>query len=267
MKSKNKLCFVSIDIEHDYADKEKFFRGVENLDKILDIFRKHGIPATLFITGDVLEKYKETVIKWSKDFEIACHSYSHRFWNTLDHKERQGELDKFKILYSSIFKAEPIGFRSPSHLIDEDALHILEEERFSYDSSVVPNYPFFKKYRGYKGRAPAVPYYPHRTDIRRKGEMNILEIPVAGQLFGLPLAGIWIARIPFLVFRSLFSFYNPPFITVNMHSWDILDNSFRKSSVDQFFSSLDRILSLLETKDYTFVNGRQIYEIFSKDKR
>jgi len=267
MESKKRLCFVSIDVEQDYGEKEKFFHGVDNLDKILAIFKKYGIPATLFVTGDVLERHRDKVKEWSKDFEIACHSYSHRFWNTLNHLEREEELDKFKNLYRSVFNTEPTGFRSPSHLVDEDALHILEERGFSYDSSVVPSYPFFKKYRGYQGRAPAVPYHPHHKDIRRRGEMNILEVPVAGQLFGLPLAGIWIARIPFFVFKSLFNFNNPPFITVNMHSWDILDNSFRKSSVEQFFSNLDHILGLIKGKGYIFVTGRQIYEIFSKDRK
>ncbi|MCP6718827.1 MAG: polysaccharide deacetylase family protein [Patescibacteria group bacterium] len=261
-----KICFVSIDVESDFAEN-KNFEGIENLDKILSIFKKHNISATLFVTGNVLRRYAEIVKNWSKHYEIACHSFSHQFWNTLNNQQRKEELEEFSGLYRGIFTRSPKGFRAPSHLIDEEGLKLLQDNNFLYDSSVVPHYPFFKKYRGYKGRAPLFPYWPNIKDRRQKGQMEILEIPVRGQIFGIPLAGAWIARLPFSFYRFLFEIYRPSFLTINMHSWDILDTPQRKSTPAQFLRNLEETLLLLKKKSYKFLEGFQIYESISKNRQ
>ena len=53
----------SIDVEKDYG--KEGFEGVENLNKILDIFKSYGASATLFVSGQVLEKYPEKFRKIS----------------------------------------------------------------------------------------------------------------------------------------------------------------------------------------------------------
>lgn len=261
-----KTCFVSVDIEGDFGKNESF-EGVENLDKILVIFKKYDIPLTLFVAGNVLEKFSQRFKELSKNYEIACHGFTHRFWDTLDQKKRKEELEKFLALYQKIFNKNPIGFRAPSHIIDENGLKLLEDKCFLYDSSVVPHYPFFKKYRGYKGKAPLFPYWPNISNCRERGQMDILEIPVRGQTLGIPLAGPWIARIPFWFYIILFRIYCPPFLTINIHSWDILDTPFRKSKVSNFFNNLDNLLNLLKSKNYQFLTGEQIYESISKNRK
>ena len=247
-----KVCFTSIDVEYDFGKKEKEFQGVENLDKILSLFKRNNIPATLFITGEVLERYGDLIKKWGSDYEIACHAFTHRFWNNLNFEERKKELENFQEFYRKIFREAPRGFRAPSHLIDEEGLKLLEEEGFLYDSSIVPHYPFFKKYRGYKGKAPLLPYYPSIENCRKKGEMQILEIPVRGQMFGIPLVGTWLRKLPFFFYRILFVLHGPSFITLNLHSWDALS--------PQFAIKLEKILRLLKKKNYQFSNGEQIYK-------
>ncbi|HJN62518.1 MAG TPA: polysaccharide deacetylase family protein [Candidatus Parcubacteria bacterium] len=263
----NKVCFLSIDVEHDYGEKNKEFQGIERLKEILGVLQKHEVPATLFITGKALEQYSSTIKELENNYEIASHSYSHVFWNKLNTSERREELEKFINVYQDIFKKLPKGFRAPSHIIDEDGLRLLEEKGFLYDSSIVPHYPPFKDYRGYKKKGPLVPYYPNIKDIRKKGEMKILEIPVAGQIFGIPIAGVWLAKIPFFVLKSLFKIKKPNFITINMHSWDILDTPFRKSYAANFFKNLDQILNLLKKQNYKFLSGEEIYELFSKNRK
>ena len=228
-----KVCFTSVDVEG---------KGVEAVNQILDTFKKYDIPATLFVTGEALEKYRDLVKEWSTNYEIASHSFTHRFWNTLNSEERKVELDKFCNLYQNIFQKKPLGFRAPSHLIDEEGLKLLEEKGFLYDSSILPHYPPFKKYRGYQGRKPLLPYCP--------AGLKILEIPVRGQLFGIPLAGAWILGLPSWLYKLLFLFYCPSFITLNMHSWDNLNPSFLKK--------LENILKILKKKNYLFLNGERI---------
>lgn len=232
----NRICFASIDVEQDVGGNS--FYGVEDLDKILSIFKKNNIPATLFVTGEVLQKYPVKFQKLAASYEIAGHSFTHRFWNTLDSQAREKELDDFIDLYQRIFQSKPLGFRAPSHVIDEDGIQLLDKKGFLYDSSVVPHYPPFKKYRGYKGKRPLTPYFPEGREI--------LEIPVSGQLLGIPLAGAWMAKLPYLLYKILFFFHCPKFITLNIHSWDT-------------FSNLEKIIKILKDKNYQFLNGAEVF--------
>jgi len=240
----NKVCFVSIDIEHDNKKETKEFKGIENLGKILSVFKKYDIQATLFVTGEALEKYQDRFKELANSYEIASHGFTHRFWNTLNLEERKQEIKSFANLYQQIFQALPRGFRAPSHIIDKEGIKLLENKGFLYDSSIVPHYPPFKKYRGYKSKAPLQPYYPN--------EDKILEIPAAGQLFGIPLAGAWIRGLPVCFYKILFLLHRPNFITLNMHSWDVLDPC--------FLQKLEKILKILKSKNYLFLNGEQIFE-------
>ena len=225
----NRTCFISVDVEH----------PIDNLSRTLEIFKKNSIQATLFVTGKVLEQYPDFFKNLRADHEIACHGFTHRFWNTLDAKEREGELNNFIALCQKIFERMPAGFRAPSHIIDKDGLRLLEEKGFLYDSSIVPHYPPFKKYRGYGGRAPLAPYYPEGR--------KILEIPVRGQMFGIPLAGAWITKLPYFFYKILFFLYCPNFITLSIHSWNRLSN-------------FEKIIHLLKNKNYQFLNGEKIYQ-------
>lgn len=251
-----RACFVSIDVESD-PTKNKTFKGIENLDKILSIFKKYNIGATLFVTGNVLEKYTEKVKEWLQNHEIACHSFSHTFWNNLDNQKREQDSEKFIRLYRGVFSQNPKGFRAPSHIIDEQGLKLLQDKRFLYDSSVVPHYPLFKKYRGYRGKAPLEPYFPDTKNYQKKGEMSILEIPVAGLLFGIPLAGTWISKSPLFVYQVLLGIFNPEFLTFNLHSWDSLN--------PVLLRKVDMILKILKDKNYQFLTGEQIYATISKN--
>ena len=227
----NRICFASVDAE----------RSVENLDKILSIFERNAVPATLFVTGEILENNQNLFAELQKKYEIACHSFTHRFWNTLDREARKKELDDFINLYQKIFRRKPIGFRAPSHIIDENGLNLLHEKGFLYDSSIVPHYPPFKKYRGYQGRKPQNIYFIS----------GLMESPVTGQIFGIPLAAAWLAKLPVWFYKILFSLSCPEFITLSWHSWNDLKN-------------LEEIIKLLKNKNYQFLNGEQIQQNYKQ---
>lgn len=263
-----KVCFVSIDIEEDYGREGA--EGIKSLDKILTIFEKYGVKATFFITGVILEKYQA---KWTElssvhdgsVYEIACHGgMSHRFWPELSKEERSKELNSFEEIYKGIFQKKPVGFRAPSHLVDNEAITLLIENGFKYDASVVPHYPFFTHYRGYKGKAPRKPYYPSPTNLRQEqklavsasgktetGSRSILEVPSTGLLMGVPLAGTWIRKLPLFCFRLLLLIKKPQFLTLSLHSWDSLSQK-----------TLEKLAAILEilSKDYDFRPGRDIKE-------
>lgn len=238
---KDKVCFVSIDVEHDVGTEDnKSFQGVENMGRLLAVFQNPAVPLTLFVTGDVLQKYPHEARNWSGTYEIASHSFSHRFFDGLTYQEKERDIKKFSELYRNLFGKEPKGFRAPSHVIDDETFAILEKYGFMYDSSVVPHYPPLKSYRGYKGKAPVRPF-------RKAG---VRELPLAGQLLGVPLAGAWIRKLPFWLYTSLFLFCKPSYITLSMHSWDALDG--------RFVPKLEKILKALKDNEYVFKSGEQI---------
>ncbi|OGZ57367.1 MAG: hypothetical protein A3B96_01330 [Candidatus Spechtbacteria bacterium RIFCSPHIGHO2_02_FULL_43_15b] len=247
-----KTCFLSIDIEHDRGTfKDKKFHGVAELDKALSLFEKHETPATLFVTGDVILKYPDKVKKWNERYEIASHSYSHEYFSNLSEIEKAGDIDKSLDLYRRILKTDPKGFRAPSHIIDGFTMKYLEKRGFLYDSSVVPHYPLLKKYRGYSGSAPKAPYNPDYSNIRKFGSMEILEIPVSGQILGIPLAGAWIRKVPMIAYRILFAINKPEFITFSMHSWDIAEDK-------NFSRKIEDTILLLKSNGYILKTGESI---------
>lgn len=260
MKKRDRTCFVSVDIEHDYGSEHaKTFRGVESMEDILDIMKRLGVSSTLFVTGEVLEKYPDLVKGWSKNHEIGCHSYSHTFFDLMHVYNIREELERFVNLYKKVLSTSPQGFRAPSHIIDNTAIRTVRDVGFYYDSSVVPHYPPFKKYRGYLGAAPKVPYYPNEIAYKKRGDMNILELPVAGQLLGVPLAGAWIRGVPLWVYSILFFLHRPSYISFSFHSWDTLHDH-------KFMVKLDKILNLFQKHGYQFKRGDEIVNGYELSK-
>jgi len=252
MKQRNKICFVSIDVEHDYGSEHaKTYEGVNRMHEALEVFERQQVGATLFVTGEVLEKYSDRAREWSRNFEIGCHSYYHNFFNLISSADVRGDLELFVAEYKKIFNTLPRGFRAPSHVISSDTLKIVQDTGFIYDSSVVPHYPLFKKYRGYRGRALKNLYRPSETAYRKKGSMDIVEVPVTGQLFGLPLAGAWIRGIPVWVYKTLFRVHSPRYISLSFHSWDVLHD-------DTFLEKLTDIIHELKGRGYQFKRGDHI---------
>jgi len=256
-----KVCFLSVDVEHDVSSfNNRTFRGVERMDEILSVFDHAGVSSTLFITGDILERYAEQAKQWAVHHEIASHGYSHTYLDRLHMTDVRKEFERFIVRYREIFGVVPRGFRAPSHVTGSTIMRTVEESGFLYDSSIVPHYPPFKKYRGYGGRAPKEPYHPQAIACRRHGDMNLLEIPVAGQLFGVPLAGAWLRGIPYAAYPALFAVSKPQFISLSMHSWDILLD-------DSLLDKVSRLMVLLQRKGYVFKRGDEIvHEYFSYNR-
>ncbi|ENO11856.1 putative xylanase/chitin deacetylase [Thermoplasmatales archaeon SCGC AB-539-C06] len=259
-------CYLSVDIEEDLTNNlnKKTFKGAENLSSTLDIFKKHNIKATFFVTGEVLEKYPHHVKEWSKNHEIACHGYKHIPLYKIPYNEREEQMSEFISLYENIFDKKPIGFRAVQHTIDNYQMRILEKFEFKYDSSVIPHYPFFKKgYIGFKGHAPVTPYFPSKKNYRKQGEMNILEIPTTGLVLGFPLAGTWLRNFGSGFYKILIEFYKPKFLAFSLHSWDgiAFKGPHSRNSGKKFLEYLDAIIKLLK-EYYSFETGIMIAREF-----
>lgn len=269
-----KICFLTIDIEK--KEENGSFEGVEQLDRMLDVFKKHNVNATLFITGEVLERYSGLIKKWAEDFEIGCHNYTHIPLDKLDSVERERQLKDFIRLYQKIFNKKPKGFRAPRNIIDNKQFPILEAYGFLYDSSVFPRYPWpVQQYEGYKGRAPIFPYYPSKFNYRkpRSGGANskLLEIPetpitfLGLPLLNVPLVATWLRKWGPKIFKLIFKFRKPKYISFNMHSWDGIKffGKSSRNSGERYLKQLDEMLGFLKKIGYEFKSGEQIYNEIS----
>jgi len=278
-----KTCFVSIDVERDpegslphsaglqpgadegrsygagnFGDKNTY-KGAENLDNILDVFKKHKVSATLFISGQALERYPDLVKKWAKDYEIGCHNYSHQYLDELDLLERERQLKKFVEVYRTILEKSPKGFRAPRNIIDNEQFPILGRYGFLYDSSVLPRYPWpIRRYEGYRGWAPKKPYFPSAKNYKKRGDMEILEIPCAPLFGGIPFVATWLRKWGARVFKRIFWLKKPKFISFSMHSWDGVEFKGGKNSGEKFLKQLDEMLGHLGKIGYEFKAGEKI---------
>lgn len=257
---------VSIDVEEDL--NQRTFRGVENLDKILELFDEFNISATLFATGEVLEKYPDLIVRWSKKHEIACHGYYHVPLYELSMSEREKQLKDFYELYKKILGEKPTAFRAVRHTIDTAQLKLLEELGFQYDSSVMPRYVPIRKYVGFKGKAPIEPYYPDYGNYREKGNMKILEIPNTPLILGIPLFGTWLRVFGSRFYRALLVLKEPEFISLGMHSWDVIEyeGPFSRNSGGKFLRILAETLTDLKSHGYIFINGGNLLSSLNKDE-
>jgi len=152
--------------------------------------------------------------------------------------------------------------------IDNTQLRLLEHASFAYDASVVPNYIPFRKYVGYKGKAPTEPYHPSCDNYRERGEHRILEIPESPLVFGIPLKGTWIRVLSPSLYGVLLTLKKPEFIGLAMHSWDVVayKGPCSQNSGQTYVKYLESILKML-IKDYRFMAAGEIASLYQESNQ
>ena len=256
---KNQYCMVSVDVEEDLNSNPKTYRGVENLSPLLILFEKYHISSTLFVTGDVMEKYPQDVLHWSKRHEIASHGNLHRPLSLADPVQREEDLRAFLKTYERILGRSPLGFRAPQHTIDQAQFRLLEKLNFQYDSSVVSNYLFLRKYAGFKGKAPKIPYFPDSSDYKKQGRMKILEIPNPGLTGGFLFCGTWIRYFGPRFYSLLLDISRLHYLSLAVHSWDTVvhRDRFQRNSGRKFLGIMESLLKKMR-REFAFLRGDEI---------
>jgi len=194
---------------------EEFRIGLENLCIFLETY---GIKATFFMVGrDFLDLRNHPAIRElvARGHEIANHTYSHaQGFRRLSPEEKEREIAAMEEVCLSLAGRRPVGFRSPGWNVSDDALPILRQRGYLYDSSVFPSYlnPLLKFLHWQSTRAcpPAMrttlgqpgymfaPLLPYRTSAESLGK------PGAEDFVELPVTVIPFARLPFSATFHLF---------------------------------------------------------------
>lgn len=154
---------------------------VENLETIVNVHKKHKMPATFFVVANILNSRNNLMIKKLLDdplFEVASHSYSHKV--VLDHRvcgragdARKEIVDSRKML-EDIFGKEITGFRTPCGYPEglkgeKQLLELVNEAGYKYISSMLWG-------PGFSLPAEIVKSFSYE----KEGYKNIWEIPGHG---------------------------------------------------------------------------------------
>lgn len=103
--------------------------------RMLDIFDRHGIPATFFVPGYDAEQHPETVRAIiAAGHEVAAHGYLHESFDVpLDEEERL--LRTAHDILTDLTGTPPVGWRSPGGQKSSRTLAVLRDLGYLYDSS------------------------------------------------------------------------------------------------------------------------------------
>ena len=152
MPTKNAL---SVDVE-DYfqvqalsgavarRDWDGIARRVEqNTDLILDIWAEAGVKATFFTLGWVAERHPGLVRRIADaGHEVASHGLEHARVDSQTSEEFRADIRRSKAILEDISGVAVRGYRAATFSVSPEktpwAWSVLEEEGFSYSSSIYP---------------------------------------------------------------------------------------------------------------------------------
>jgi len=208
----NKYFLLTTDVEttsiinHRLSDETGKKVADEAIPKLLDFYEKHGVKSTFFITGYFAEKFPYAVKQIHQaGHEIGCHGYSHKykdFFANLSLSEQIEHLSRSKTILEKIIHDDVISFRAPALITNKETVSALEQTGFKIDSSVASQrFDFFfslgSKEKMQWLKAPRLPYHTGKFSLSKKGNSDILEIPISA--FIMPYIGTTMRIFPLFI--------------------------------------------------------------------
>jgi len=121
-------------------------RLVHTLEQLEAQLASYQATATLFCLSSLpSECYPILRRMASQGHEIASHGVSHQSLSKLSHQALKQELIQSKNDLEQLTAVSVIGFRAPNFSITDEAIHLLKETGYTYDSSVF-NVPLHRGY-------------------------------------------------------------------------------------------------------------------------
>ena len=113
-----------------------------NVDRILQLFDRHGVKATFFTLGWIAERYPQMVRRMvAQGHELASHGWSHVRVTQQDQDAFRQDIVRTKALLEDVSGQEILGYRAASYSIGADNLwarDVLRETGHLYSSSIYP---------------------------------------------------------------------------------------------------------------------------------
>ena len=206
---KDKICLITNDVEttsilnHKLRDKTGEYVLNQGMPRLLDLYDQYGVKATFFYTGHIAKLYPEVVrMAHKRGHEVGSHGLTHevdKAFDVLSPDEQLSHLKQSKKILEDIIGEEVISFRAPAARVDKEFPMILSEAGFKIDSSVSSqrldmmfSFGAIKKLHGFT--APRKAYFTRKDNVFRKGDSEVLEIPISA--FGFPYIGTFMRIAP-----------------------------------------------------------------------
>lgn len=235
------MKILSFDIEEWYI--EKIYRGAEQwkydaysemLDRVLARLDEHGVKATFFCLGELVEHFPDVVKKIAAcGHEIGCHSLAHKWINKQTPEEFREETHRAVSLLEDCTGAKVKSFRAPAFSIGSVntwAFDILAECGIENDASIFPGARDFGGFPTFGGG--------DRPCRITTGNSEINEFPIT--LTRLPLLNRNIAYSGGGYFRLLPSGFvrgvmrKVPYVMCYFHIADLVDFHSRMMSREEY---------------------------------
>jgi polysaccharide deacetylase family protein (PEP-CTERM system associated) len=242
------------------------FRAERSTDRLLELFREHGVHATFFILGWVAERAPALIRRiHDAGHEIACHGLTHELVYRQTPEVFRDETARSKAMLEDVIGAPVIGYRAASYSITSQslwAIDILCELGFRYDSSIFPIAHDRYGIPGASTRPGLLTSSSGRTIIEfplSTAKVCGLRVPVAG--------GGYFRLLPYWFTRWALGTINRrdemPFIFY-LHPWEIDPEQprFRASWLSRFrhYNNLDVCEARLRrlVADFRFASVREV---------
>ncbi len=189
-------------IQRRWDDKE--LRVEANTERILAVLEEADTKATFFTLGWIAERAPALVRKIAQmGHEVACHGYGHELIYDIGVDAFREDIRRSRAILEDITGQPVVGYRAPSFSITDQALEVLAEEGFLYDSS----YFDFGAHERY-GKLNT-PRQKTEGSCLERYDCGLWEIPMATvRMMGkqLPISGGGYFRLlPYSVYKMLYA--------------------------------------------------------------
>jgi peptidoglycan-N-acetylglucosamine deacetylase len=249
MQSNNeKYCLFTNDVEttsiwHNALRDEtgwKVYR--EGMPRLLDLYSKYDVKSTFYFNGDIAKLIPDVVkMIVQHGHEVASHGLSHKdehAFDAMSYTMQVQHLSESKKMLEDITGTPVISFRAPALRVKKDFANSLLETGYLIDSSVSSQRFDLGLSNGSKNKlwwlvSPRVAYKVDRNNIFKKGNSNLVEVPVSS--FILPYAGTSMRIMPgaVLALRNMLNIenkFNKKPIVFLIHPNELIDESADETS-------------------------------------
>lgn len=184
------------------------------LQAAMDLCQEQEIPATFFFVAQEATWYPEEIAEMRRvGHEIGCHGLAHgseEEYNRMPPEMQRGYIEQATRLLEEMAGAPITAFRGPRVKTSPVTLELLAEYGYRTDSSVCSQRLDLVSSNlinvGWLV-APRSSYHPHRDSAFKRGDLDILEVPVSALMIPFISSTLYVFRLSLVkaLFRLLYA--------------------------------------------------------------
>ena len=186
----------------------------QSLQAAIDLCREHGIAATFFFVAEEAAAYPEEITEMQRlGQEVGCHGLTHgdeEEYDRMPEAMQHSYIERATCLLEERAGTSITAFRGPRVKTSSATLRLLAERGYLTDSSVCSQRLDFVSSNlinvGWL-TAPRSAYRPHTDSAFKRGDLNILEVPIAALMLPFISTTLYVLklRVMKLLFRVLYA--------------------------------------------------------------